>query len=896
MSPPDNPRILQDTDWQTPAGEIVQILKDRLDDIVNFCREGSEDSVRGIIQDTATTYTSLKELEVQRSQMPEQIRQHKETWTKAISSRQGELKQLDERFETAAQRTREKETEYDLADSQAQQNKSILEVRNRALVDIGKVLCQRREEQQQATKRLTDTNIEIESCREVLEVEQADFAQEKRLLELEKKRLDTEAQANRDAKVRMERWARDLRDREAQEVANKVKNERAEAENEDDSRRLSAAISALQQIFFVTDVAVNPTASAPESLAAIEPLEKAIRQQHQRLLDTKVRATDALTALNDKFDIQRDELNSTRRELGAATSENKRLTDDLIRQDHNVSDLEAFEKMAQPIVAGEARLKEEERLWREEANRLSGKVENINKGLTIAQRDRAAFQARSELLQASHDTLQNKAEDQAQLQRELANTQAQLQQKLADTQAQLAFKNKESDAEIRALNGKFKSLQSIASERLAMLSTLSGVYEENKQLKESEVSLQSSLEAKSCELLAKSSRLIAVQQSLTSSRRSIDGLRDSIRSFEGTLKTSEENNGSLHKETRELNLQVSDLHRQIAEKVSATQALANQLEDVEISLVTAERAQTHLQSELDKLKDEQKDLEEEQQEYYSTNSRLGTERDEQVAANKDLQDEVYDLRKRIRNINHRPSTVADQARIEPVSTDNQQVIGNLSRTSEPLSNTLLHGSEAAGPSNIAVWQPAANPAAVIPNKRGFDQMAAPDTLAQTVSAGRSYMGTSRESTVLPSIEIGGHTAGLAMNVAARRLRTPRTPGLAVGPVLAIGSIRDPMFTTSSVPVPVLARLRAQIQDWDAVDTIWESSNPRGRKCTDARINRRGSDWYDGDDKHACKTCTEAGHVCGIARDGGIEILPLRGEAAQALGPLEVGYWMLGTLA
>lgn len=750
MSPPDNPRILQDTDWQTPAGEIVQILKDRLDDIVNLCREGSEDSVRGIIQDTATTYTSLKELEVQRSQMLEQIRQHKETWAEAISSRQGE---------------------------------------------------------------------------------------------------------------------------------------RAEAENEDDSRRLSAAISALQQIFFDTDFAVNPTASAPESLAAIEPLEKAIRQQYQRLLDTKVRATDALTALNAKFEKQRDELNSTRRELGAATSENKRLTDELIRQDHNVWDLEAFKEMAQPMIAGEARLKEDERRWREEANRLSGKVENLNKELTIAQRDRAAFKARSERLQTSHDTLQNEAEDQAQLQQELANT-----------QAQLAFKNKESDAEIRALNGKFKSLQSIASERLARLSTLTGVYEENNQLKESEVSLQSSLEAKSSELLAKSSQLIAVQQSLTSSRRSINGLRESIRSFEGTLKTLKEDNSSLHKESRELKLQVSDLHRQIAEKLSATQALANQLRDREVSLVTAERAQIHLQSELDKLKYEQNDLEEEQKDYYRANSRLGTERDEQIAANKDLQDEIYDLRRQIRRINDRPSTVAGQARIEPVSTDNQQVIGNLSRTSEPLSNTLVHGSEAGGPSNIAAWQPTPNPAAVIPGKRGFDQVAVPDTLAQTVSTGRSYMETSRASTVLSSVEIGGHTAGLAINVAARRLRTSRTPGLAVGPVLAIGSIRDPMFTTSLVPVPVLARLRTQIQDWDAADSNWESRNSRGRKCTDARITHRGSAWYDGDDKHACKTCTEAGHVCGVARGGRIEILPLRGEAAQALGSLEVGYWMLGTLA
>lgn len=70
----------------------------------------------------------------------------------------------------------------------------------------------------------------------------------------------------------------------------------------------------------------------------------------------------------------------------------------------------------------------------------------------------------------------------------------------------------------------------------------------------------------------------------------------------------------------------------------------------------------------------------------------------------------------------------------------------------------LHGGEAAGPSNIAVWQPAAHPAAVIPSKRGFDQMAVPDMPTRTVSTGR--METSRASKVLPSVGIGGHTTGL----------------------------------------------------------------------------------------------------------------------------------------
>lgn len=307
------------------------------------------------------------------------------TWAQAISRRQGELKELDEKFETARRRTTEAETESYLADSRAQHNKIVFEIRERALADINKVLDHRREEQQKASKRLIDTKIEIESCKKALEIEQADSEQEKRVLDQEKKRLGTEAQANSEAQDRMERWARDLRDREARLLTDKGINQRAEAKNNTDAQDLSNAISALQQTLFDTDTAVNPTASAQESLTAIEPLARPIRQQYRNLLDAKIQAISALTALKEQFDKQRDELNSTTRELGAAKSDNTRLTSELIQQDHQVADLENFEEMARPIVAGEARLKEDERLWREEANRLAGKVDTLNEQFTTAQ-------------------------------------------------------------------------------------------------------------------------------------------------------------------------------------------------------------------------------------------------------------------------------------------------------------------------------------------------------------------------------------------------------------------------------------------------------------------------------------------------------------------------------
>lgn len=136
MSPSDNPSIHQDTDWQTPVEAIVQILKDRRENLLRLCKEGTKPAVEGIIQNVGTAVKSLKELDVKRIQMLEQIRQGKETWAEKISSRQVELKQLDDRLEAAARRTREMETEFDLANSRVQQTKGILEIREKALVDI----------------------------------------------------------------------------------------------------------------------------------------------------------------------------------------------------------------------------------------------------------------------------------------------------------------------------------------------------------------------------------------------------------------------------------------------------------------------------------------------------------------------------------------------------------------------------------------------------------------------------------------------------------------------------------------------------------------------------------------------------------------------------------------
>lgn len=177
-------------------------------------------------------------------------------------------------------------------------------------------------------------------------------------------------------------------------------------------------------------------------------------------------------------------------------------------------------------------------------------------------------------------------------------------------------------------------------------------------------------------------------------------------------------------------------------------------------------------------------------------------------------------------------------------------------------------------------------------------MAAPyqDESSTSTTYPRHKSGTDDRLTIVPSIQGREELLVSIMNIAARRSMVSKIPKPSIGPVLAIDSLRDPNFTTPLVATTVLEKFRAQVRDWvrdwDAADLNWESTNSRGRKCTNARIKHRRSNWYDGDDKQACKTCTEDGHVCGIARNGAIEILPLRGEDARALGPREVAYWML----
>lgn len=79
MSSSDGPDFLQDTDWQTPADGIVQILQNKLLNILNASDVGDTTAFEEVLQDSIAAINHLKELDVKRTQMLEQIRQYKET-------------------------------------------------------------------------------------------------------------------------------------------------------------------------------------------------------------------------------------------------------------------------------------------------------------------------------------------------------------------------------------------------------------------------------------------------------------------------------------------------------------------------------------------------------------------------------------------------------------------------------------------------------------------------------------------------------------------------------------------------------------------------------------------------------------------------------------------------
>lgn len=242
----------------------------------------------------------------------------------------------------------------------------------------------------------------------------------------------------------------------------------------------------------------------------------------------------------------------------------------------------------------------------------------------------------------------------------MENTQAQLQQELADTQAQLAFNDKKSKAEIKTLDDKLRSSQSIASERLARLNTPTGVYEENERL-------QLALTSEQVILVAKSSELLAVQERQASSSHAIGSLKASLASCHITIGKMSEANRNLQTDTNELQLQVAELKKQSADR-----------QNVQFELSQSEKNYRHLQADLAKVKDERDNTENLRQSHYEAALTLGTERNEVIKQAEEIQSERDALLREVQQLRldaichglrstHNPAILSTQSEVSTVN-------------------------------------------------------------------------------------------------------------------------------------------------------------------------------------------------------------------------------------
>ena len=102
-------------------------------------------------------------------------------------------------------------------------------------------------------------------------------------------------------------------------------------------------------------------------------------------------------------------------------------------------------------------------------------------------------------------------------------------------------------------------------------------------------------------------------------------------------------------------------------------------------------------------------------------------------------------------------------------------------------------------------------------------------------------------------------------------------------------IRDPDFTDPNIPSDVLNKLHKQFDRWDQKSgQEWAMQITKSR-CVEVRCARITSKQLHGNG-HACDYCEERGRVCVVIRQAGIvNLLPVH-QDGEAVGPEDDSYW------
>lgn len=118
------------------------------------------------------------------------------------------------------------------------------------------------------------------------------------------------------------------------------------------------------------------------------------------------------------------------------------------------------------------------------------------------------------------------------------------------------------------------------------------------------------------------------------------------------------------------------------------------------------------------------------------------------------------------------------------------------------------------------------------------------------------------------------------------------PVLQPGTQWRIEDVLNEDSTAHPIPPAILTGVRSQIRKWDRQRATWRAGSiDRLPKCAERFALKRGTQWVNGDSRHACSFCTAHKQLCVAVTNNHIEILPANGGPDSGLGVDDSMYWV-----
>ena len=306
-----------------------------------------------------------------------------------------------------------------------------------------------------------------------------------------------------------------------------------------------------------------------------------------------------------------------------------------------------------------------------------------------------------------------------------------------------------------------------------------------------------------------------------------------------------------------------------------------------------------LQEQLSKSEEERAHLQERLQSELRKTDQLERYRRADDDVIRDLEQELRKVREQLRTTKHDlrvSSNTAErlQSVVDSLKHDSTNVDDTGRRTSLPEISTAASSRAAQGPEHIADTAP--NTAR--PSVRSLGQSedgsivsksVQPSAQREAISAPLSCQvheemrpaGTNVATTPAPLPNIGQPSRNVPDDASNDKITISQRRNGTI-----VFNVDDFLADTVQLPVPdlIAAKLRTQIQRWNASVTVWnEYKGTSVPACIESRIRKRRFTWSHGTDK-ACDFCHSRGFLCvAWVNRSKLRLLPLGGQAANPAG-------------